>query len=60
MTETRDDDRPVPPVRPEQEDCCHSSCERCVFDLYEDALERYEAELLAWQERRTRAKKDAC
>jgi hypothetical protein len=23
----------------------------CVFDLYEDAMDRYRAELKAWQER---------
>jgi len=45
------DPPPVAPVRPEQEDCCKGGCERCVFDLYADAQERYEAELRAWQQR---------
>jgi hypothetical protein len=47
-----DDPRPQPPVRPGDEDCCKGGCDRCVFDLYEDALERYEFELKAWEERR--------
>jgi len=52
-TQQQDDDpRPQPPVRPSDEDCCKGGCERCVFDLYEDALERYEADLEAWEERR--------
>lgn len=41
--------RPEPPVAPELEDCCRSGCMPCVFDLYEDALARYEAALGAWE-----------
>lgn len=41
--------RPVPPVQPDLEDCCRSGCVPCVFDLYEEALERYERELAAWK-----------
>jgi hypothetical protein len=53
-TQQRDDDpRPQPPVRPSDEDCCKGGCDRCVFDLYEDALARYEIALSAWEERRT-------
>jgi hypothetical protein len=33
----------TPPVEPELEDCCRSGCTPCVFDLYADALDRYEA-----------------
>nr|WP_217908431.1 oxidoreductase-like domain-containing protein [Burkholderia glumae] len=47
----RDDPRPLPPVPPELEDCCQSGCAPCVFDLYDDALQRYRAELAAWRER---------
>ncbi|QGZ39539.1 oxidoreductase family protein [Pseudoduganella flava] len=42
------DPRPVPPLPPEPDDCCHSGCAVCVFDLYNDALERYEEQLAAW------------
>lgn len=41
--------RPVPPVQPDLDDCCRSGCVPCVFDLYEDALARYERELAAWE-----------
>ena len=53
MPELHDDDpQPVPPLRPTMEDCCRGSCDPCVFDLYDAALERYEADLRAWQRRR--------
>ena len=32
-------------------DCCGGGCVRCVYDVYEDALERYQAALKAWNER---------
>ncbi|WP_087654321.1 oxidoreductase-like domain-containing protein [Caballeronia terrestris] len=43
--------RPIPPERPAPDDCCQSGCHPCVFDLYETALERYEADLRAWESR---------
>lgn len=48
---THDDPPPVPPVAPELEDCCGSGCNPCIFDVYQEALERYREELAAWQER---------
>jgi hypothetical protein len=45
------DPMPQPPTPPAPDDCCHSGCTWCVLDLYEDALERYRAELAAWQAR---------
>ncbi|MFM0643841.1 oxidoreductase-like domain-containing protein [Paraburkholderia bryophila] len=49
-----DDPQPVPPVQPDLDDCCHSGCNPCVFDLYDEALDRYQATLAQWQERRQR------
>jgi hypothetical protein len=49
-----DDPPPVPPERPSNEDCCRGACDPCVFDLYEEAMERYRAELQAWQDRNRR------
>jgi hypothetical protein len=51
-TSPEDDPRPVPPPRPTSADCCRGGCDPCVFDLYDAALERYEAELAAWRQRR--------
>jgi hypothetical protein len=41
----------VPPVPPDLDDCCHSGCNPCVFDRYDEALERYRAALAEWQAR---------
>jgi hypothetical protein len=49
-----DDPQPLPPVQPDLDDCCHSGCQPCVFDLYDEALERYRIALAQWQERQER------
>jgi hypothetical protein len=46
-----DDPRPEPPERPDNDACCHSGCDPCIFDLYDEALERWRAELAAWEAR---------
>lgn len=46
-----DDPAPVPPIEPELEDCCGSGCNPCIFDIYEQARERYQRELDAWNRR---------
>jgi hypothetical protein len=46
------DPPPLPPEKPGASDCCGGGCARCVYDLYDEALARYQAELQAWQERR--------
>jgi hypothetical protein len=45
------DPRPVPPQRPDNDECCGGGCNPCIFDAYEDARERYEAALAAWRAR---------
>ena len=50
-----DDPRPVPPPRPEPDECCQGGCVECVFDVYAQALERYREALEAWQARRSEA-----
>ncbi|MCG2583106.1 oxidoreductase-like domain-containing protein [Massilia sp. TS11] len=45
------DPRPQPPREPALEDCCTSGCTFCVFDVYQDALARYQAALAAWRVR---------
>ena len=46
-----DDPLPHRPEEPDAADCCGEGCVRCVYDVYEDALERYEAALAAWRTR---------
>ena len=55
MASVPDDPRPLPPDKPDPGDCCGGGCVHCVFDLYEAALERYEAELAAWHARHPEA-----
>jgi hypothetical protein len=52
MTSSDDEDpAPVPPVRPLPEECCGGGCSPCIFEQYEEALQRYEAELEVWRKR---------
>ena len=57
MSPHDNDPRPVPPARPSREDCCKGSCDPCIFDVYDDALDRYWSDLQAWEERQARRKK---
>jgi hypothetical protein len=50
-TSARSDPKPTPPARPEPGDCCQGGCERCVFDLHEDAMERFREALRDWEAR---------
>lgn len=45
------DPRPVEPIQPTLEDCCTSGCVYCVFDMYEEKLEKYKIALADWQAR---------
>ena len=40
---------PVAPREPEPDECCGSGCEICVWDRYEQALQRYRERLQEWQ-----------
>ena len=50
-SDAADDPAPQPPQRPDSDDCCRSGCVPCVFDLHEEAMERYRIALKAWQQR---------
>lgn len=30
------------PITPSEEDCCHSACDPCIFDVHKKLLEEYE------------------
>lgn len=45
------DPPPSKPEKPLPSDCCEGGCDRCVFDLYAEALAYYETELAAWRAR---------
>jgi hypothetical protein len=38
---------PRPPDKPEPWECCNRGCCPCIFDYYDDALERWEARVRA-------------
>jgi len=52
MPELLSDPEPVRPTEPDAADCCGEGCIRCVYDRYDEALERYQLVLAAWRERR--------
>lgn len=49
------DPKPEPPQPPEPSDCCQSGCIPCVYDLYDEARERYQEALRAWRARHPEA-----
>jgi hypothetical protein len=38
---------PPPPDRPEPYECCGRGCEPCIFDYYNNALERWRETMLS-------------
>jgi len=38
---------PDPPTRPEPFECCNRGCCPCIFDYYDDALDRWKAMVAA-------------
>jgi hypothetical protein len=43
---------PPRPIPPEPGECCGGGCARCVHDVYQDELERWEREVAEILERR--------
>lgn len=48
---SHDDPPPVPPERPAPDECCNSGCIPCVYDMYDEAMDRYRDALKAWRAR---------
>jgi hypothetical protein len=48
------DPQPIPPQEPDAADCCGEGCVRCIFDVHDEALARYQVALAAWRERQSR------
>ncbi|MEP6633246.1 MAG: oxidoreductase-like domain-containing protein [Luteimonas sp.] len=46
-----DDPPPSRPIEPTPDACCGEGCAHCVLDLYDAALEKYEADSAAWHAR---------
>lgn len=45
------DPAPIRPEEPDPADCCGEGCVRCIYDVHDEAMERYEAALAAWKAR---------
>lgn len=48
------DPKPLPPAEPAPGACCRSGCNPCVYDIYDEELERYREELARWEARQVR------
>lgn len=48
---TSPDPPPQPPAEPDPAECCGEGCLRCVWDIHDEAMERYRERLAAWKER---------
>lgn len=46
-----DDPKPAQPDEPDPSDCCGEGCVRCVYDVHDEAMQRYRIALQAWQAR---------
>jgi len=55
VTVTDDDPKPQPPSTPDPLDCCGEGCVRCIYDVHEEAMDRYRDALAAWLARHPEA-----
>lgn len=44
---------PVPPPEPDAADCCGEGCVRCIYDVYDEKVERYREALERWRARQS-------
>ncbi|MFC4159373.1 oxidoreductase-like domain-containing protein [Chitinimonas lacunae] len=59
MYDSELDSPPQPPRCPEPQECCDSGCDPCVFDLYNEELALYRANLAQWERRQREAGQQA-
>lgn len=45
------DPMPLPPEAPDINDCCGNSCDPCIFDAHDLAMDAHRQALRAWQAR---------
>lgn len=45
------DPPPMRPAEPDADDCCAEGCIRCIYDIYEEKLERYQEAMQRWRGR---------
>ncbi|MEP6882989.1 MAG: oxidoreductase-like domain-containing protein [Dokdonella sp.] len=55
----RDGSKPQAPAEPDPADCCGSGCVRCIFDLHDDAMQRYREALAQWEIQQFDRKRDS-
>lgn len=58
MSGTADKPLPRPPREPDPADCCGSGCEPCIFEIYEERLERWRERCRAIREAEAEAGED--
>lgn len=45
------DPEPRRPAEPDPAECCGSGCARCIFDVHDEAMQRYRDAHSAWEMR---------
>lgn len=54
MSTQQESGLPPPPRPPEAHECCGNGCDPCVYQLYDEALERWERRVARIRARRER------